>query len=164
MMRLLLVALALSAEPKRVVLIEETVRLEAMQQRVVAEFPLEQQAAVLELNYQAVKGAGEGLRVIVLANGAAITESSYAAASSLRVPLKPSAKSEIRIENTRQRLGFALAVVEAALVFVPPREAARTLDPKRRYFTIAISMALFAMIVAYSGVRLGPALLGRWRG
>lgn len=164
MMRLLLVALAVAAEPKRVVLVEETVRLEAMQQRVVAEFPLEQQAAVLELSYQAVKGAGEGLRVIVLADGALLTESSYAAASSLRVPLKPAAKYEIRIENKRQRLGYALAVVEAALVFVPPREAARTLDPKRRYFTIAISMALFAMVVAYSGVRLGPALWGRWRG
>ncbi len=164
MMRLLLVALAVAAEPKRVVLVEETVRLEAMQQRVVAEFPLEQQAAVLELSYQAVKGAGEGLRVIVLADGATISESSYAAATSLRVPLKSSAKYEIRIENKRQRLGYALAVVEAALVFVPPREAARTLDPKRRYFTIAISMALFAMIVAYSGVRLGPALWERWRG
>ena len=164
MMRLLLFSMLLAAEPKRVVLVEETVRLEAMQQRVVAEFPLEQQAAVLELSYQAVKGAGEGLRVIVLANGAPISESSYAPASSLRVPLKPAARYEIRIENKRQRLGFALAVVEAALVFVPPPAASRTLDPTRRYFTIAVSIALFAMIAAYSGVRLGPALWERWRG
>jgi len=164
MIRLLLAALALTAEPKRVVLIHETVRLEAMQQRVVAEFPLEQQAATLELNYQGVRGAGEGLRVIVMADGAPISESNYAAASSLRIPLKAAARYEIRIENKRQRLGFALADVEAALVFAPPREAARVLDPARRYFTIAVSLALFAMVVAFAGVRLGPALWERWRG
>jgi hypothetical protein len=163
MIRLLLLALPLAAEPKRVVLIEETVRLEAMQQRVVAEFPLAQQGAMLELNYQAVKGAGEGLRVIVLADGAALTESSYAPALSLRVPLKQAARYEVRIENKRQRLGFALVDVQAALLFSAPREAARTLDPKRRYFTIAVSAAVFAMIVAYTSVRLGAALYQRWK-
>ena len=59
MIRLLLMTAVAWAEPKRVVLLHETVRLEGMQQRVIAEFPLEQQAATLELNYQGVKGAGE---------------------------------------------------------------------------------------------------------
>jgi len=46
----------------------------------------------------------------------------------------------------------------------PPASAAKVLDPKRRLYTIIASLSLFALIVAYSAIRLTPSILERWRG
>ena len=60
-------------------------------------------------------------------------------------------------------------VVVVSLVFgvrsAPPAASSSTpLDPKRRLYTIIASLSLFAVILAYSAIRLTPPILERWRG
>jgi len=173
-MRLLLLSLlaasALFAEPQRIVLLQELVRLEAMERKTLLVFPLEQQGAQVELKFTSQRG-GEGVRMSVYQRGSteALAATNYELNGALRTALQREREYRVEIENLRQRLGHALIDVEVSLVFGgkpvgPPPSAVRPLDPQRRYFTIAASLTLFAMMCAYSAVRLTPTLLARWRG
>jgi hypothetical protein len=172
MMRLALLLMAvaiLGAEPHRVVLVQELIRLEAMEKKTVVMFPLEQQGAQIEVKFNSKHG-GEGVRTAVYAKGSsqALAGTTYDVAGALKIPLEREKEYRVEVENLRQRLGHALIDVEVTLVFgarsaAAPPAAAAVLDPARKRATIAASLALFAMIFAYSAVRLTPPLLQRWR-
>ncbi len=173
MKRLLLAILATAAavaEPQRVVLVQELVRLEAMERKTVVLFPLEQQDAQLEVKFASKRG-GEGVRMAVFEAGARepLVATGYELTGALRAPLGREREYRVEIENLRQRLGHALVDVDVALVFgakpeAPPPSAARGLEPQRRLYTIVSSLTLFGLIVAYSAIKLTPPLLQRWRG
>ena len=158
-----------TAEPPRVVLLHELVRLEAMERKSVVQFPLEQQDANLEVKFASKRG-GEGVRLTVHATGsdAPLAGTTYELTGTLRTPLARERQYRVEIENLRQRLGHALVDVEVTLIFgarpePPPASSAKTLDPRRRLYTIIASLSLFAMILAYSAIRLTPPILERWR-
>jgi hypothetical protein len=173
MMRLALLMMAVGifgAEPQRVVLVQELIRLEAMEKRTVVMFPLEQQGAQIEVNFNSKRG-GEGVRAAVYAKGSnqALGGTTYELAGALKVPLEREHEYRVEVENLRQRLGHALVDIEVTLVFgtrsaAPPPTAATPLDPRRKQSTIAISVSLFAVIFAFAAIRLTPPLLQRWRG
>lgn len=165
-----LAALCLTAEPQRIVLLQELVRLEAMEHKTLLVFPLEQQGAQVEMKFTSQRG-GEGVRMAVFQRGStqALAATSYELNGALRASLARENEYRVEIENLRQRLGHALIDVEVALVFggrpaAPPPSAARALDPQRRLYTILASLTLFAMMCGYSAVRLTPTLRARWRG
>ncbi|MBL8240230.1 MAG: hypothetical protein JNM66_22610 [Bryobacterales bacterium] len=167
---LLWTAAAAMADPHRVVLLQELVRLEAMEKKTVVQFPLQQQAAQLEMRFESKRG-GEGVRVEIFANGSnvPIGGTTYELSGLLRVPLEREKTYRVEIENLRQRLGHALVDVEATLVFgvraeAPLPSAARHLDPQRRRYTVAMSLSLFALIAGYAALRLTPPIVRRWRG
>lgn len=168
---LLLLALAPGwAEPHRVVLLQELVRLDAMERRTIIMFPLEQQDAELELKFTSKLG-GEGVRAALFAqeDSAPMAASGYETSKAMRIPLKRQTMYRVELENLRQRLGHALVDVEATLVFGGRRTAgeaagARTLDPARRKYTILASLTLFFLICGYAAARLGPPILERMRG
>jgi hypothetical protein len=158
------------AETPRVILVQELTRLEAMEKKTIVQFPLEQQGAQLEVKFNSKRG-GEGVRVAVYAKGSAqaLAGTTYEIAGDLKVPLAREHEYRVEVENLRQRLGHAVVDMEVALVFgvrpeTPPPSAARTLDPARKRATIAISAGMFAILFAYSAIRLTPPLLQRWRG
>lgn len=158
------------AEPTRAVLVQELVRLEAMERKSVVMFPLAQQDALLEIKFASKRG-GEGVRMAVYATGSNVplAGTTYELAGELRVPLAREQQYRVEIENQRQRLGHALVDLDISLVFgarpeAPPASSARTLDPSRRRYTVIASLSLFALILAYSAVRLTPPILERWRG
>ncbi len=173
MTRLTLALLAagfLHAESPRVVLLHELLRLEAMERKSVLLFPLEQQDAQLEVKFTSQRG-GEGVRLAVYTTGANVplAGTTYELTGTLRTPLAREREYRVEIENLRQRLGHALVDVEVSLVFgvssAPPAASSSTpLDPKRRLYTIIASLSLFAVILAYSAIRLTPPILERWRG
>ena len=172
MRALLLLAAAVCgwAEPHRVVLLQELVRLDAMERRTIIMFPLEQQEAELELKFTSKLG-GEGVRAALFAqeDSAPVAASGYETAETMRVPLKRQTMYRVELENLRQRLGHALVDVEATLVFggrrtVGEGAGARTLDPARRTYTILTSLTLFFLICGYAAARLGPPILERMRG
>jgi hypothetical protein len=167
---LVLAAAAVAAESQKVVLLQELIRLEAMERRTVMVFPLEQQGAQLEVKFASKQG-GEGVRVAVYTKGAnqAMASSKYELESTFRVPLERDREYRLEVENQRQRLGYALVDLEVALHFgartaAAPATAARTLEPQRRLYTILSSLMVFALLAAYSAVRLTPPVLARWRG
>jgi|GEM_PF-1930979 len=167
---LLLVSGVLSAEQPKVLLLQELLRVEAMERKSVLMFPLEQQDALLEVKFASKRG-GEGVRVAVYATGSNVplAGTTYELGGSLRAALTRERHYRVEIENLRQRLGHALVDVEVSLIFggrpeAPPASAAKVLDPKRRLYTIIASLSLFALIVAYSAIRLTPSILERWRG
>jgi hypothetical protein len=159
-----------TADPSRVVLLQETVRVEAMARKQVLLFPLEQQDAQLEIRFVSRRG-GEGVKLAVyeINSNIALAGTVYEVNGALRTALVRQHQFRVEIENLRQRLGHALVDVEVSLVFgsghsePPPASAARTLDPRRRLYTIIASLSLFAMILAYSALRLTPPILDRWR-
>ena len=172
-MKLLLLALIAArfanAEQPRVVLLHELVRVEAMERKSVVLFPLEQQDANVEVKFASKRG-GEGVRLTVHATGsnAPLAGTTYELTGALRTPLPREGQYRVEIENLRQRLGHALVDVEVTLVFgsrpePPPASSAKTLDPRRRLYTIIASLSLFATILAYSAIRLTPPILERWR-
>ncbi|MBI2686682.1 MAG: hypothetical protein HYX27_10225 [Acidobacteria bacterium] len=173
MMRLSLAMLAIvcaHAEPRRVVLVQELIRLEAMERKTVVMFPLEQQGAQLEVKFKSIFG-GEGVRLAVYGKGSteAIAGTTYELAGTVKTPLVKDHEYRVELENLRQRLGHALVDLEVTLVFgsrpePSPPSAARNLDPQRRLYTIATSLTLFAMIIAYATIRLAPPIIERWRG
>jgi hypothetical protein len=160
-----------AADPSRVVLLQELVRVEAMERKQVMLFPLEQQDAQLEIKFVSRRG-GEGVKLAVYAvnSNVPLAGTVYEVEGALRTALARQSQYRVEIENLRQRLGHALVDVEVSLVFgsghsePPPSSAARTLDPRRRLYTIVASLSLFAMILAYSAFRLTPPILDRWRG
>ncbi|MFN0102333.1 MAG: hypothetical protein ACKV2U_09610 [Bryobacteraceae bacterium] len=159
-----------SAEPHRVVLVQELVRVEAMERKVVVLFPLEQQGAQLEVKFASKRG-GEGVRLAVFYTGSDVplAGTTYELTGTIRTPLVRDREYRVEIENLRQRLGHALVDIEVTLVFgarpeAPTPSSTRTLDPQRKLYTIVSSLTLFAMIVAYSAIRLTPTILERWRG
>ena len=93
----------------------------------------------------------------------------YELTGELRAPLAREQQYRVEIENQRQRLGHALVDVDISLVFgarpaASPASSVRTLEPKRRLYTVIISLSLFVLILAYSAIRLTPPILERWRG
>lgn len=153
------------AEPRRVVLLEELIRIEALRSRSY-ELPLPQQRAALEVNWS-VKQAGAAVRVLVVDRKAPSTafDSGYESGGSRRIKLDQAGQYQVTIENRQQNLGHALVDLRLELVFGEERPLAtgvRDATPARRYWAIATSLALFAMMVTYAGVRLGPALRDRW--
>jgi hypothetical protein len=161
------VLLAAAPPPKRVVLTEELVRIDAGKRRNVLQILPQQQASVLEAQFKIHEG-GEGVRLLVrdVSRGTVAFESGYEPEGSIRLPLAKATQYRVEFENLRQRLGYAMLDFEAALIFGPiaaAAEQAQVLTPRRRYFTIAISLTLFAMIAAYCAVRLTPYLLDRRR-
>ena len=171
MRRLVLLLLAAAggmAEPQRVVLLQELIRLEAMERRTVMMFPLEQQGAQLEVKFASKRG-GEGVRLAVYDRGSnqALASTKYELGGTFRAPLGRDREYRLEVENQRQRLGHAMVDLEVALVFgarAEPGPAARGLEPGRRLYTIVSSLTIFAMLAAYSAVRLTPPILARWRG
>jgi len=165
----LLAAWATMAAPQRVVLLEELVRVEAMERKTVVLFPLQQQGAQLEAKFNSKRG-GEGVRLLVYARGETtpLAESPYELADTLKVPLDREREYRVEIENLRQRLGHAVVDVEITLTFGsrPATTSAepRMLDPQRKLYTIAASLSIFGLILAYSAIRLTPPILARWRG
>ena len=156
-------ALVAAGEPRRVVLMEVLLRVEAMRSRSF-DFPLQQQKAGLELSWT-VKEPGATVRVLVIDRRASNSayDSGYQAAGSRRVTLERAGDYQVTIENRQQRLGNALVDFRMELVFGDDRPVVSTgPTPTRRFGAIATSMALFAIMVTYAGVRLGPAILGRW--
>ena len=158
------------AEPRRVELFQESVRLEAMERKTVLLFPLRQQGAQLEVAF-ASKHGGEGVRVAVYASGSDVplAGTTYELEKTLRTPLSQDGEYRVEIENLRQRLGHTMVDVQVALIFGARAPAATgagttTLDPGRKFNTIVGSRALFGLSVAYSAIRLGPPILDRWRG
>lgn len=165
----LMAAGIVNAEPPRVVLLHELLRVEAMERKSVVVFPLEQQDANLEVKFASKRG-GEGVRFTLYATGAnaPIAGTTYELIGTLRMPLARESQYRVEVENLRQRLGHALVDVEVTLIFgtrpePPPASSAKTLDPRRRLYTIIASLSLFAMILAYSAIRLTPPILERWR-
>lgn len=159
----------LAAAP-RVALMQELVRLEAMEKRTLLMFPLEQQGAQLEVKFESKRG-GEGVRVAVFekGSGVALAGSTYELNGMLRVPLAREREYRVEIENMRQRLGHALVDVDVSLVFgktvtAPPADAARGLEPGRRRYTIWASLGLFGLMAGYAVIRLTPPVMRRWRG
>jgi hypothetical protein len=169
---LLLLAAAVCgwAEPHRLVLLQELVRLEAMERRTIIMFPLEQQDAELELKFTSKLG-GEGVRAAIFAqeDSAPMAASRYETAETMRVPLKRQRMYRVELENLRQRLGHAVVDVEAMLVFgarhgTAGEESVRTLEPRRRFYTILTSVGVFLVICGYAAARIGPPILERIRG
>ncbi len=153
------------AEPRRVVLLEELVRIEALRSRSY-ELPLPQQKAALDLHWN-VKPPGEAVRVLVVDRNASATafDSGYEANGSRRVKLDQAGQYQVTIENRQQNLGHSLIDLRMELVFGEERSPVTELrgpTPARRYWAIATSLALFAMMVTFAGVRLGPAVRERW--
>ncbi|MBM3786688.1 MAG: hypothetical protein FJW30_20195 [Acidobacteria bacterium] len=162
-MRILFFALALSAEPRRVVLLQERIPLRPMEHKTVLTFPVVVSQASLHVRF-ATGHDGEGIRVVLRNGAGVVAESGYTPRGTLRVPIREGNDYELVLENQRQRLGSTEVEMEAALV-VDMRPASRTaheLEPKRRYFTVAASFTLFAMVLAYTAVRLGPAMADRF--
>lgn len=155
---------AAAAPPQRVVLMEELIRVEAGKRQTALRFPLQQQSALLEVQFQLREGV-EGVRVLIhdTAKGTVLFQSNYETEGLIKLPLSKNAEYRIEVENLRQRLGYVLLDFEAALIFGPiaAPAAPQTLSPKRRFFTIAISLTLFAMLLTYGAVRLTPSLLQR---
>lgn len=173
-MRLLLLVLLgaalLPGEPRRVVLVEELVRVEAMERKTVVLFPLAQQDAQLEVKFSA-KHEGEGVRVAVYPgdSNVAVGGTPYHTDETFRLELKRDHQYRVEIENMRQRLGHALVDMEVTLVFglrpdPLPAASAVTLDPWRKRVTIGLSLTVFALILGYSAIRLTPPILERLRG
>lgn len=159
-----------AAAPQRVLLVEDLVRLEAMERRTIVIFPLEQQAAELEVRFSSKRG-GEGVRLAVYIEGSSepLADSVYALDSALRVPLERHRTYRIEAENMRQRLGFALVDIEATLLFGmnrsnSPAGAAKTLSPTRMGAAIGISTGLFLLLAGYTAMRLRGPVGERWRG
>jgi hypothetical protein len=153
------------AEPRRVVLLEELVRIDALRSRSY-ELPLPQQKAALDVQWS-VKQPGGAVRILVVDRAASATafDSGYEAGGSRRVKLDQAGQYQVTIENRQQNLGHSLIDLRMELVFGEERPAVtgtRGPTPSRRYWAIATSLALFAMMVTYAGVRLGPALRERW--
>ena len=158
-----------NAEPQRVVLLQELVRVEAMERKSVVMFPLEQQDANLEVKFASKRG-GEGVRFAVYAinSNEPLAGTAYELTGTLRTALAREREYRVEIENRRQRLGHALVDVEMSLVFgarpePPAASSVKTLEPRRQLYTIIASLSLFAMILAYSVIRLTPPILERWR-
>lgn len=158
-----------SAEPSRAVLLQELLRVEAMERKPVVLFPLAQQDAQLEVKFTSKRG-GEGVRLAVYAanSDVPLAGTPYELSGILRSPLTREGQYRVEIENLRQRLGHAVVDVEVSLIFggrpePPPASSAKTLDPRRRLYTIIASLSLFALIAAYSAIRLTPPILERWR-
>lgn len=156
-------------EPRRLELLQELVHVEAMERRTLLVFPLQQQGALLEVKFVS-KREGEGVRMSVYADGSnvAMAGTPYELSDEMHVPLVSGREYRIEIENLRQRLGSALVDVEVTLLFgakmeAQPESVAKPLDPRRKFYTIAVSLALFALILGYSAIHLGPPLLDRWR-
>jgi hypothetical protein len=133
-------------------------------------FPLAQQDAQLEIKFASKRG-GEGVRLAVYASGSNVplAGTTYELTGELRAPLAREQQYRVEIENQRQRLGHALVDVDVSLVFgvrpeAVPASSARTLEPRRRLYTVIASLSLFALILAYSAIRLTPPILERWRG
>jgi len=159
----LLLAAGVGAEPRRVILLEELVRIDAMRSRSY-DFPLQQQKAALDLNWT-VKDPGAAVRVLVIdrRGSSAAFDSGYQIGGRRRVKLDRAGDYQLTIENRQQRLGNVLVDFRMELVFGEERPVVSVgPTPGRRYWTIATSIALFAMMVSYAGVRLGPAILDRW--
>lgn len=159
-----------NAESRRVELMQEVVKLDAMERRTVLIFPLRQQGARLELKF-ASRREGEGVRVAIYDSDSnvALAGTPYAMSDLLRTPLESGREYRVEVENLRQRLGHAVVDVEATLVFgdraTPAAVSeAKPLEPRRRLYTILTSLTIFAVIMAYAAVQLGPPLLERWRG
>ncbi len=166
----LLLACCAMAEPRRVMLMQELMRVEAMERKTVLLFPLAQQGAQLEVKFTS-RQEGEGVRMAVFAGGSnqPLASTKYNIFDTLRAPLEREREYRVEIENQRQRLGHALVDVEVTLVFGGRPEAAATsavqvLDPRRKFVTILASLALFGLIVGYSAIRLTSPVLARWRG
>jgi len=160
-----LLAISVSAEPRRVVLLEELVRIDALRSRSY-ELPLPQQKAALDLRWS-VKHSGGSVRVLVVDRQASVTafDSGYEAGGSRLVKLDQAGQYQVTIENRQQNLGHSLIDLRMELVFGEERAVVTELrgpTPARRFWAIATSIALFAMMVTFAGVRLGPALRERW--
>ncbi|HEU0119031.1 MAG TPA: hypothetical protein VFQ91_00780 [Bryobacteraceae bacterium] len=160
----------LPAEQQQVVLVQELVRLEAMEKKTIVRFPLAQQNAQLLVRFSSKRG-GEGVRAAVYmrGNAAALAESAYELSETITLPLQREREYRVELENLRQRLGHALVDVEVKLIFSPRRTTAqpehpRTLDPERKAYTIAASLFFFLGILAYCAARLSPPVLARWKG
>jgi hypothetical protein len=161
---------ALGADAPRVVLMQELVRLEAMERKTLLVFPLEQQGAQLEVKFESKRG-GEGVRVAVFerTGNVALAGSTYELNGILRVPLAREREYRLEIENLRQRLGHALVDVDVSLIFgktvaTPEPGAARGLEAGRRLYTIWASLGLFGLMAGYAAIRLTPPVLRRLRG
>lgn len=153
------------AEPRRVVLLEELIRIDALRSRSY-ELPLPQQKAALDLRWS-VKQPEGAVRVVVVERQANATtfDSGYESSGLHRVKLDQSGRYQVTIENRQQNLGHSLVDLRMELVFGEERvpvSAPRGPTPARRYWAAATSLALFAMMVTYAGVRLAPALRERW--
>lgn len=151
------------AEPRRVILLEELLRIDAMRSRSY-DFPLHQQKAGLDLRWT-VKEPGGSVRVLVIDRKAASPafDSGYQPGGTRRVKLDRAGDYQLTVENRQQRLGNVLVDFRMELVFGEERPVvSQGPTPARRFWAIATSIALFAMMVSYAGVRLGPAILGRW--
>jgi hypothetical protein len=160
-----LFAVLVCAEPRRVVLLEEFVRIEALGARTY-ELPLPQQKAALELRWS-VKSPGEGVRLVVFDRQGSRTsfDSGYAREGSHRVKLDQARVYQLTVDNRQQTAGQALIDLRLELAFgEPPAPVSveRGPTPARRFGAIAASLALFAMLVTYAGVRLAPAVWARW--
>jgi hypothetical protein len=128
------------------------------------------QGGQIEVKFASKRG-GEGVRVAVYERGARepLAATKYELDGEFRTPLARQHEYRVEVENLRQRLGHALVDLEVTLVFgaraeAAPPDAARPLDPARRRYTIATSLALFGLILAYSAIKLTPPVLERWRG
>ena len=166
-MRLLALTVLVTAisagEPRRVVLLEELVRIEAMRSRSY-DFPMHQQKAALDLSWT-LKDRGTTVRVLVIDRrlSSPAYDSGYQTGGSRRVKLERAGEYQVTIENRQQLLGSALVDFRMDVVFGEERPVvSEGPTPARRFWTIAASIALFAMMVSYAGVRLGPAVLDRW--
>ena len=160
-----LVACLAWAEPRRVVLLEELVRIDALRSRSY-ELPLPQQKAALDLRWS-VKYPEGAVRVYVVdrRSNANAFDSGYESAGSHRVKLDQTGQFQVTIENRQQNLGHTLVDLRMELLFGEERASVaepRGPTPARRYWAAATSLALFAMMVTYAGVRLSPALRQRW--
>jgi hypothetical protein len=160
---MLLVAGPLLAAPKRVMLIDDEIHVDAARtySQVVR---LEQQQAVLECEFTA-KDAPSGVRVALVdrSNGDTVYATEYMTQGAFRIGLKRAGEFRIDIENRKQRLGSATVAMRAALVFgeAQKQDTVRTLPEETRRRVVAWSILALVAMVGFASWKLMPAILAR---
>lgn len=156
------------ADGKEALLVNETARIAANQTKRYV-FSQRQPQATLHLHFRSAHAA-EGVRLLVTqrSNGAVLADTGYQESATQQVTLPAADDYFVELQNRRQTMGEAAVTLRLELAYevAAPKPAGpepQLLSPARRYFTVAASVAIFLMGVAFSAVRLGPALRRRMR-
>lgn len=163
--RIGLLAAGLHAQDRSVVLMDETVRVDAGRTRTF-EFQVAKDNSFAEIEWE-VKTPDADVSVNIEKKGSneSLFASGFHSAGSRKIRLPRAGAYVVIVANQRQRLGHAEVGMFIGLDMSAgrPQATTRELTPARRYWTVAVSISVFAMIVAFCAVRLGPAILGRLR-
>jgi hypothetical protein len=163
---LVVAALPAAAAQERVSLIEETIRVPASDWRPVY-LPLRQRPATV-LGSFVVSPPGS-VRVVLmttrdlrrLEDGLShqpLLSTGYEQSGGFRYSFRQPGEYVLVIDNRLDARGPADVRLRVSLEFSPARPAARTLSPRRRLAVVALSLAMFAAIVLWSGRRLLRAM------